>query len=281
MSVRQRGFALLVVLWTVGFLGLLGTQIVAAGRSNMQLAGNLKQEAVLRAAADGAVANAVFLMLAARDKRFQADGAVREIRIGQTSVLVRIENESDRINLNTASGPLLRALIVQVGSAPASADRLAATILDWRTSGANPRRGGAKAADYRAAGLAYGPPGTPFQSVDELEDVLGMSPDLFERLAPHLTVLTDGDPDLSTRDPVVARALTDAAGVADDTVGSQQTADHVLRITVTAIGADSARYATVVVASADFQSASPHVNILWHERGSLMKINTAVADNIK
>ncbi len=281
MSVRQRGFALLVVLWTVGFLALLGTQIVAAGRSDTQLAGNLKQEAVLRAAADGAVANAVFLMQAARDKRFRADGVVRELRVGQTLVLVRIENENDRINLNTASGPLLRALIVQVGSAPASADRLAAAILDWRTSGANPRRGGAKAADYRAAGLAYGPPGTPFHSVDELEDVLGMSPDLFERIAPHLTVLTDGDPDLSTRDPVVARALTDAAGVADDTVGSQPTADQVLRITVTAIGAGSARYAAVVVASAEFQTGSPHVNILLHERGGLMKISNAVADNIR
>lgn len=281
MSVRQRGFALLVVLWTVGFLALLGTQIVAAGRSDTQLAGNLKQEAVLRAAADGAVANAVFLMQAARDKRFRADGVVRELRVGQTLVLVRIENENDRINLNTASGPLLRALIVQVGSAPASADRLAAAILDWRTSGANPRRGGAKAADYRAAGLAYGPPGTPFHSVDELEDVLGMSPDLFERIAPHLTVLTDGDPDLSTRDPVVARALTDAAGVADDTVGSQPTADQVLRITVTAIGAGSARYAAVVVASAEFQTGSPHVNILLHERGGLMKISNALADNIR
>ena len=54
MSNRQRGFALLIVLWTVAFLALLGTQIVAAGRSDTQLADNLKQEAVLEAAADGA-----------------------------------------------------------------------------------------------------------------------------------------------------------------------------------------------------------------------------------
>ena len=140
---------------------------------------------------------------------------MREVRIGQTPVLVRVENESDRINLNTASAVLLRALIIEVGGAPGLADRLAAAILDWRASGANARPRGAKAADYRAAGRDYGPPGTPFQSVDELADVLGMTPDLFARLAPHLTVLTDGDPDMSTRDPVVARALTDAAGVAD------------------------------------------------------------------
>ncbi|MDR3529064.1 MAG: type II secretion system protein GspK [Rhodopila sp.] len=267
----------MIVLWTVGFLALLGTQIVAAGRSDTQLAGNLKQEAVLQAAADGAVANVMFLMLAARDPQFQADGAVRKLRVGQTPVLVQVENENDRVNLNTASAPLLRALILQLGGTPAMADRLAATILDWRTSGTSPRRGGAKAPDYRAAGLAYGPPGLPFQSVGELADVLGMTPDLFDRIAPHLTVLTDGDPDMSTRDPVVARALTDAAGVADDTGGSQQSADLVLRITVTAIGIGAARHSSVVVASADFQSPSPRVNILLHERGSPMKSNMAVA----
>jgi general secretion pathway protein K len=281
MSNRQRGFALLIVLWTVGFLALLGTQIVAAGRSDTQLAYNLKQEAVLEAAVNGAVANVMFGMLAARDPRFQADGVVREVRVGQTVVLVRVENENDRINLNTATGVLLRALIADVGGAPAQADRIAAAILDWRTSGANPRKDGAKAPEYRGAGLAYGPPGTPFQDVGELEDVLGMTPDLFARMAPHLTVLTEGDPDMSTRDPVVARVLTDAAGVADDTRDERQTAVQVLRLRATAIGKDAARYSTVIVASADFQNASPRVNILLRERDSPMTSGTMTTSDIR
>jgi general secretion pathway protein K len=277
MSIRQRGFALLIVLWTVGFLALLGTQIVAGGRSDTQLATNLKQESVLRAAADGAVADVMFHMLAARDSRFRADGVTREIVVGQTPILVRIENEGDRINLNTSPPVLLRALIVQMGVAPALADRLAAAILDWRTSSANPRPNGAKAPQYRAAGLSYGPPGTPFQSIGELADVLGMTPDLFERLAPHLTILTDGDPDMSTRDPVVARALMDAAGGADGLGGPQQAVEFVLRITVTAVGRDAARYAVVVVASADFQTVSPRVNILLREPFTAVTSDPVVA----
>ena len=265
MSDRQRGFALLIVLWTVGFLALLGTQIVAAGRADTQLADNLKQEAVLEAAADGAIANVVFRTGAVKDPRFQADGVVRELRIGQTAVLVKVENESDRINLNTASGILLRALVIELGGAPSLADRLAAAILDWRTSGVAARRGGAKAVDYRSAGLPYAPPGTPFQSVAELADVLGMTPEVFARMAPHLTVLTDGDPDLSTRDPVVARALVDAAGVADDAGSVLQIADQLLRVHVTALGKGGARLSLVVVAAADFQSPTPRVNILLRE----------------
>jgi general secretion pathway protein K len=270
MSRRQRGFALLIVLWTVGFLALLGTQIVAAGRSDTQLAGNLKQEAELAAAADGAVSEVMFRMLGAHDPGFQADRGVRVFRVGATSVLVRIERESDRINLNTASAVLLRALVIQVGGAPALGDRLAAAILDWRTSGINPRPGGAKAAEYRAAGLAYGPPGAPFRRVEELVDVLGMTPDLYARMAPHLTVLSDADPDMSTADPVVARALSDAAGAADITGEAEQTADETFRVSVTAQGAGSARYSIVAVASADFQNTTPHVNILLHERDSIV-----------
>jgi general secretion pathway protein K len=276
---RQRGFALLIVLWTVGFLALLGTRIVAAGRSDTQLADNLKQQAVLEAAAEGAVANVTFQILVRRDPRFRVDGIVREVRIGQTPVLVRVEDENDRVNLNTASSVLLRALIVQVGGAPALANRLTAAILDWRTSGANARPDGAKLADYRAAGRGYGPPGTPFQSVDELADVLGMTPELFARLAPHLTVLTDGDPDMSTHDPMVARALTDSAGVADVTTEGQQTADQLLRISVDAMGNGAARYAMVVVASGDFQGGSPRVNILLRRGGSRMTSGAAVVSN--
>jgi general secretion pathway protein K len=276
MNARQRGFALLIVLWTIGFLALLGTQIVAAGRSNTQLADNLRRQAVLEAAVDGAVANVTFRMQAARDPTFRPDGMVHELQIGQTPVLVRVENESDRINLNTASGGLLRALVIAVGGTPSQANQLAATVLDWRTSGTVARQGGAKLPEYLAAGRTYGPPGAPFQSVDELADVLGMTPDLYARLEPHLTVLTDGDPDMSTRDVIVARALTDAAGVADDIGADTQTADALLRISVTAVGPGLTRYSRVDVVSADFQNTPPGIKILWQQR-VILQANSALA----
>ena len=264
---------MLIVLWTVAFLALLGTQIVAAGRSDTHLAENLRQEAVLEAAAVGAIQYVTFLVLAANDPKIQTQGVTSEVRVGETSVLVRVENEGDRVNLNTASAVLLRSLIIEVGGAPGLADRLAAAILDWRASGANARSRGASASDYRVAGRNYGPPGTPFESVDELADVLGMSPDLFARIAPHLTVLTDGDPDMSTRDPVVAKALTDAAtGVADASAAARLPADSLLRITVTAIGRGATRYSVVAVVSGEFQNSTPRVNVLLRERGAaLMK----------
>ena len=54
---RERGFALLVVLWSLVLLGLLLAQVMAAGRSAVALAGNLRAASVARAAADMGIAS--------------------------------------------------------------------------------------------------------------------------------------------------------------------------------------------------------------------------------
>ena len=60
---RQRGFALLIVLWTLALLALLGTQLLATSRQHVQLAHNLLDAAALEAAANGAVQQAIFGVL--------------------------------------------------------------------------------------------------------------------------------------------------------------------------------------------------------------------------
>jgi hypothetical protein len=86
---------------------------------------------------------------------------------------------------------------------------------------------------------------------------------------------------MSTRDLVVARALSDAAGVADDAGGEQQTAEALLRVSVTAIGPGAARYSRVVVAEGDFQGTSPRVKILWQERGTPVTSSAAALRRIE
>lgn len=224
---RQRGFALLIVLWTMALLALLGTQIVAAGRSDAQRARNLRAAAVVEAATDGAVQQAIFHLL---EQRWVADGAMHIVRLGPVAVAIRIEDEGGKVNPNIASETLLRALLAQVGVVPARAASLAAAIVDWRTDTAQPLPFGAKAPQDAAAGLDYAPPGADFRSVDELAAVLGMTPALLARLQPHMTVFSDADPDASTRDPVVAAALGDPAQVPAVGLGGVQT------VTVTAEG---------------------------------------------
>ena len=57
---RQPGFALLIVLWTLGLLSLLIAGLAATGRSVTSVAGNVRDSASVEAAADGAVRQAIF-----------------------------------------------------------------------------------------------------------------------------------------------------------------------------------------------------------------------------
>src|ERR1700728_3730261 len=106
---RQRGFALLIVLWTLALLALIGTQILAAARQDTQLARNLLDAASLESAANGAVQHAIFALLDNSSNHWNADDVTHSIRVGRALVAVRIEDESDKVNPNFASAALLQA----------------------------------------------------------------------------------------------------------------------------------------------------------------------------
>jgi general secretion pathway protein K len=202
------------VLWTLAFLSLLGAALVATGRQDTQRTRNLLDGAAAEAAADGAVQQAIFALLDSSERHWNPDGGVHVLRSGRYLIEVRLEDENSKVNPNIASVELLQALIAQLGANPPAAAGLAAAIADWRSAGRQARPLGAKAAQYAAAGRDYAPPGAPFESLDELGAVLGMTPELLSLLRPHPTLFTDADPDASTTDPVVAAALGEQARAA-------------------------------------------------------------------
>jgi general secretion pathway protein K len=241
----QRGFALLIVLWTLVLLTLLGSQIVARGRGEARLASNLRAAAIAEAAADGAIEVATFHLLDGSSDHWLPDGALHLVRFPSAVVEVRIADEAGKVNPNLASEALLQTLLTHVGADGRAAAAVAAAITDWRSPGDNPRALGAKAAPYAAAGRDYGPPGAPFKSIDELGEVLGMTPELLQRLRPHLSLFARRDPVLSAADPVVVMALRDAgAGTVKPAVAGQL---EVAAVTVLAQGPAGARVARQAV----------------------------------
>ena len=207
----DRGFALLIVLWAVVLLTLLATQLTAAGRTELQLAANLRSAAAAETAADGAVYEAVYHLLDPADT-WAADGADRALRVPGARAVLRIEDEAGKINPNTAPPELLRALLRRLGADRRVSEGIAAAIVDWRFPNKQGQPGGAKEPQYRAAGRDYGPAGAPFRSVAELGAVLGVTPDLLAKLEPNISVLTDADPDLLAAPPVVRQVIQDLRG---------------------------------------------------------------------
>ncbi len=235
---REGGFALLIVLWSLALLALIGTHVTATGRAEVQLAANLRGAAAAEAAADGVLHQAVFHLLDPSPRRWWPDGVPREVALpGGAAAVVRVESEAGKINPNTATAGVLQALLLRLGAEPNAAASLAAAILDWRSPGQRPRLNGAKEPQYRAAGRDYAPPGRSFESLDELRLVLGMTPELLARLTPFLSVYQTGEPDLRFAQPVVARAMVDAADAGPDaeSVGEFETAQGVVVVVTAAV----------------------------------------------
>ena len=107
---------------------------------------------------------------------------------GGGRVIVAVQDEGGRIDLNTANDALLTGLLVSAGLERAEAQALTDAIRDFTDADDIARAAGAEATAYRAAGLAWEPKNAPFQAPEELLQVLGMSQALYVRIAPALTI---------------------------------------------------------------------------------------------
>jgi general secretion pathway protein K len=241
---RSGGFALIVVLWTLVLIAFIVAHLTATGRTEIRIASNFVSNAAAQAAADGAINEAIFNLSDPRpEQRWPVDGIARELGVGASRVLVRVEDEATWINPSAASPALLDALLRATGSDPGSARSLAAAIGEWVGSPAVPRAQNVILAEYRAAGLDYGPPGSPLESLDELGRVLGMTPPVLRAIRPHLTLFGPAEPSPAGSDPVVAAAIAVArqGSPLAPTVNQLLPDQLTVRITAVASGPGNAR----------------------------------------
>jgi general secretion pathway protein K len=187
---RQRGFALLMVLWTMGLLALLVAQFTTAGRTETRVVANLKANAAATAAADGALQETILRLL---QRVWVPDNRPHVIRALDGVVEIRIQSQASKINPNMATVEELQRLLATLGIDPGKGVVLASAIVDWRSASAKSLSGGTKISQYQSAGLPYTPPGKLFDSVEEVGQVVGMTPALLARMRPVLSVYQESD----------------------------------------------------------------------------------------
>ena len=188
----MRGAALLLVLWLIvlltGLVGGFALQARVEGLQGRALTRGLVAENAARAGVEYALTRVVLT-----DPRMQwrADGRSYRWRFADADVEISLIDEDGKLDLNQADVPLLAALLRAVGVDQAQADRLAAAIADWRdTDQLTQPAGGGEDPDYASAGLPYGAKDAEFESVAELEQVLGFTPAIYARVEPHVTVFS-------------------------------------------------------------------------------------------
>jgi general secretion pathway protein K len=188
---RQRGIALILVLWLTILLTVIGGSFAYGMRNEALAARNSLSLAQARALADGAIYRTVFELMRPRTLAdvWSADGTVHVWDENGSRVAVNALDESGKIDLNTAPDGLIKGLLQTAAEVDAdTAARLIDVIDDWKSVGDLKRPNGAKAPDYQAAGLSYTPANAPFEAVAELQRVLGMTPAIYGRIADSLTV---------------------------------------------------------------------------------------------
>jgi general secretion pathway protein K len=188
---RQRGVALILVLWLTVMLTVIAGSFAYGMRNEAMAARNTVSWAQARSLADGAIHRTVFELLRPKVSPdvWAADGAMHAWEEDGARIVVSAIDESGKIDLNSAPDALLKGLLMTAGGLDeSSAARLVDVIGDWKDADDLRRPNGAEAADYKAAGSPYSPANAPFETVPELQRVLGMTPALYAKLAGNLTV---------------------------------------------------------------------------------------------
>jgi len=186
---RQRGVALVIVLWVLVLLTIVVGIYAVLARTETLQARFLFDVTEARYAAEAGLHRAVFEMRNPDiETRWVADGRAYFVEFGDAVIEIRVRDESGKIDLNRAGPELLTDLFLSRGVDEMRAMELADIIEDWRDEDDLPRLYGAEIDDYLAAGYPYGPANQNFQSVDELQQVMGMTWELFQQLENLLTV---------------------------------------------------------------------------------------------
>ena len=187
---RQRGLALLLVLWLLVLL-IAVVGVFAFGARVEAMQGTTLRDS----SAGGQLARAglEFALLRVGDpdpgSRWAADGREYAWSFEGVPLRVRILDESGKVDLNHAEPQMLSALLQALGEEPGRAQALAAALVDWRDADAlSQPSGGAEDPDYVRAGMPWGAKDAPFETLGEVVQVLGWTPQLYARAAPHLTL---------------------------------------------------------------------------------------------
>ena len=187
---KQAGVALIIVLWVTTLLMLIASSFIYAMRTDVGIVTNSMARAKLEVAADAAVQRAIFDMLKPPQlpNRWTTDGVAQSWEYRGVAVDVSMLDESGKIDVNTASDALMRGMFLAQGLKEDDAAALVDAVLDWRDADSLKRLRGAEEAEYVAAGYTYKPANAAFQSIEELRLVMGVTPELFNKVAPLITI---------------------------------------------------------------------------------------------
>ncbi len=201
---KQKGVALILVLWVLSILMLMAGSFTKTMRRESAGVNHIKVNAEATAQAQAGISLAQAMMLHEDEtKRWRIDGTLYEIETETATMRIRLLSETGKIDINSVTQQLLHHVLLHAPLEAQAQIELENAILDWRDEDENTRPFGAEKPEYKAVKLNYAPRNKPFRSLEELQMVKGMTASVFEWMQSIFTVYAAGqtevDLNLATR----------------------------------------------------------------------------------
>jgi general secretion pathway protein K len=231
----RRGVALLAALWLVVAIAAVALQFSLEARERRTIGILASERGIQRAAANGALAlmqarleealrlgpsadaNPSLARLRATDPWFGVDSVFSgPVLVDSMPVSVEVHDLGEKLNINRMSEVQLQNFFTFLLKDFSASTHLSQAIMDWRDADSIPRPSGAERDAYIKAEMLALPANGPFREVEDLQHVMGMTPEIYAIVSPYLTTHgTLGQVNLNSAPVPVLRALP---GMTDATV---------------------------------------------------------------
>jgi len=173
-----------------------------------------RMEQALRLGPQGATGN--IARLRASDPWLDVDSLYTgPVDVDSTEVDVEAHDLGEKLNINQLNESEIQTFFSFLLRDMSTATKLAQSIMDWRDADSIPRPSGAERDAYIKAEQLALPMNAPFRDVEDLRNVMGMTPEIYEKAAPYLTTRGSGQVNINTAPEAVLRALP---GMTDQTL---------------------------------------------------------------
>lgn len=199
----ERGIALILVLWIVVLLSMGGLSLSLLTRAEALATRSAKEELENKFLAEAGLRRGImelFYRNANRSRQvtleglevYQVDGRPYTSAMADGHYRLCIADESGKININRLTdhnGIILKNLLVNSGVAEEAAGVIVDSILDWKDADSLHRLSGAEDDYYQSLPKPYRAKNAPFDSLEELAFVRGMSRPILQGSADRKGIL--------------------------------------------------------------------------------------------
>ncbi len=251
---KEKGMILILALWSLSLLAFFAVYLGVGVRQKIIFLSRLETRSLLRSAARSGVKKAIMYLCAQKEKKNLAlslQGKMNlmnnkddfeDILVGNayfsiqyldfdksfTKKTIRygMMDEESKLNINVASKQELSRLFYHVLTVKKEqADELALSVVDWRDFGDSVLDGFFSSRYYENLKHPYSTKNGPFETLDELRVVKGITSQVYDKIIPFLTIYGDGIVNINTASRPVLVSIGIDEGVVDVILSIRQGPD--------------------------------------------------------